>query len=259
CCLLKAREVYSFIENKMKDGLSVRYISDILVLLKSIFRYASREYRIRNVLENIVMPKRTKPDILILSKEQQASLEEYIALKPSLTTLGISLSLYMGIRIGELCALQWEDIDLQKRTVTIRKTMQRIQSHNGKSKTKLIITEPKSANSQREVPIPECLMHMLRRFKNSTKIYLLSGKAKPVEPRTMQYRFSKILKNVNLPSIHYHSLRHLFATNCIALGFDMKTLSEILGHSSVEVTLSRYVHSSMERKRLCMSLISSVT
>lgn len=256
CCFLKTKEIYAFIDRKMKEGLSVRYIYDILVLLKSIFRYASREYRIKNVFENIVMPKHTNTDISILSKDQQIELEEYISANPSLTALGISLSLYMGIRIGELCALQWENIDFEKRIITVKKTMQRIQNHNGQTKTKLIITEPKSTNSIREIPIPDFLINNLREFRKADKLYVLSGNIKPVEPRTMQYRFSKILKNANLPSVHYHSLRHLFATNCIALGFDVKTLSEILGHSSVEVTLSRYVHSSMERKRAYMKLMT---
>ena len=97
---------------------------------------------------------------------------------------------------------------------------------------------------------------MLAQFQTDRNIYLLSGKNKPVEPRTMQYRFAKILEHTNLPSVHYHALRHAFATNCIALGFDVKTLSEILGHSSIELTLNRYVHSSMERKQSCMNLLS---
>lgn len=255
CCMLRTQEIYAFIEQKIREGLSMRYISDILVLLKSIFRYAKRQYHVRNVLESIVMPKRSKPDIAILSKEQQVKLGRFIETSQSLTTLGISLSMYMGIRIGELCALQWADIDLEKRIITVRKTIQRIQVNNGKARTKLIITEPKSANSMREIPIPDCLMDMLRSFYGEDNDYVLSGSQKPVEPRTMQYRFSKILRNAELPSVHFHSLRHLFATNCIELGFDVKTLSEILGHSSVEVTLSRYVHSSMERKRACMNLM----
>lgn len=255
CCLLKAREIYVFIEQKLKEGLSVRYISDILVLLKSIFRYANREYHIRNVLENIVMPKRSKPEIAILSKEQQTKLEQHIKANLSLTALGIFLSLYTGLRIGELCTLQWSDIDLEKRIITVRKTIQRIQTIHGRTRTKLIITEPKSANSKRDIPIADCLMEMLSKFQDKAELYVLSGSKKPVEPRTMQYRFAKILRNADLPSVHFHSLRHLFATNCIALGFDVKTLSEILGHSSVEVTLSRYVHSSMERKRACMALM----
>ena len=122
--------------------------------------------------------------------------------------------------------------------------------------TKLIITEPKSESSKRTIPIPDCLLPLLRRFKDNGEVYVVSGRKKPVEPRTMQYRFAKILHNADLPSFHYHSLRHLFATRCVELGFDVKTLSEILGHSSVEVTLNRYIHSDMERKRTCMSLLS---
>lgn len=257
CCLLKTKEVYIFIEQKMKCGLSSRYVSDILVLLKSIFRYASREYHIRNILSEIVMPKKNKPDIEILNKTQQKNLESYIAENPSLNTLGIAVSVYTGLRIGEICALQWSDVDFEKRILIVRKTIQRIQNFDGNSKTKLIVTEPKSTKSHREIPIPDCLISLLEKFRGGKESYVLSGTKKPVEPRTMQYRFKKILENAGLPSVHFHSLRHLFATNCVALGFDIKTLSEILGHSSVEITLNLYVHSSMERKRMCMNLISA--
>lgn len=256
CCLLKSGMVYAFIEQKLKSGLSVRYVTDILVLMKSMFRYASREYPVRNVMDGIIMPKRQKSRTTLFSSRQQEQLKSYITENQNLTTLGIALSLYTGIRIGELCALQWADIDLEKRILTVRKTIQRIQCPTNQHRTKLVITEPKSHSSCREIPIPECLCGMLARFREKQHIYLLSGKTKPVEPRTMQYRFSRLLKNVNLPSVHYHTLRHVFATNCIALGFDVKTLSEILGHSSVELTLNRYVHSSIERKRSCMNLLS---
>ena len=256
CCLMKAAEIYTFVEEKLKFGLSARYVSDILILLKSLFRYASREYQIKNILAGFVMPKKEKPDISILTSEQQKNLESYIAENQSLTTLGISISLYMGLRIGELCALKWTDVDFQKRTVTVRKTVQRIQNFDGESKTKVIVTEPKSAKSMREIPIPDCLIPILKAFKSQKDTYVLSENLNPIEPRTLQYRFQKILKNAELPSVNFHSLRHLFATNCVALGFDMKTLSEILGHSSVEITLNRYVHSSMDRKRMCMNLIT---
>ena len=256
CCMLKSKMIYQFVEQKLKTGLSARYIADILVLMKSMFRYASREYHIRNVMDDIVLPKGSKPEIAVLSPEQQDTLKTYITANQNLTTLGVALSLYTGVRIGELCALQWADIDLKKRILTVRKTIQRIQCISGKKRTKLVITEPKSHSSCREIPIPECLCKMLVQFQNQQDIYLLSGKTKPVEPRTMQYRFSKILENANLPSVHYHALRHAFATNCVALGFDVKTLSEILGHSSIELTLNRYVHSSLERKQTCMNLLS---
>ncbi|MBP3855114.1 MAG: site-specific integrase [Ruminiclostridium sp.] len=255
CCLLRSSDVSEFIDRKLKSGLSARYVSDIVVLLKSIFRYASRTYGIKNPTEAIAMSKRTKTEIEILNSDQQTKLLNYLRGSISLTSLGICISLYTGIRIGELCALQWRDIDFDNCTIKISKTIQRIQHNVGNKKTKLIITEPKSQSSVRTIPIPRFLMEMLCKAKSSSECFVLSGNNKPVEPRAMQYRFAKLLKKVNLPSVHFHSLRHAFATNCIALGFDVKTLSEILGHSSVEITLNRYVHSSMDRKRAYMGLL----
>lgn len=192
----------------------------------------------------------------MLSAEQQERLKSYISANQNHTTMGVALSLYTGIRIGELCALQWGDINFEKRSLTVRKTIQRIQCRDSNRRTKLMITAPKSSSSVRDIPIPECLFDMLWQFRAHRDSYVLSGKNKPVEPRTMQYRFAKLLNNADLPSVHFHSLRHAFASGCIALGFDVKTLSEILGHSSIELTLNRYVHSSMERKRECMRLLS---
>lgn len=254
--MLKAKAVYEFIEKKLQDGLSVRYVCDILTVLKSIFRYACREYRINNVIDGIVMPKKAKPEIKIFSKEEQRRLILYINSNWNLSTVGVALSLYTGLRIGEICALKWENIDIEKRILTIKNTIQRIQNFGGNTKTKLIITEPKSLTSKREIPIPDCLIPMLREFKGRSDSFILTGTNKPIEPRTMQYRFKRILKNVNLPSYNFHSLRHAFASGAVELGFDVKTLSEILGHSSVQVTLDRYVHSSFEHKRDCMNLLT---
>lgn len=255
CCLLKTNAVYDFIKHKLRSGLSARYVADIIVLLKSIFRYASREYHIRNIMDGIILPKCQNKEPTLLDAEQQKRLKAYVSANPDHTTLGVAISLYTGIRIGELCALQWSNIDLEKRTLTVRKTIQRVQIQGGETRTKLVVTAPKSSSSVRDIPMPECLCRMLRSFKAQPDAYVLSGSRKPVEPRTMQYRFVKLLDNANLPSVHFHSLRHAFASGCIALGFDVKTLSEILGHSSIELTLNRYVHSSMDRKRQCMALL----
>ena len=133
--------------------------------------------------------------------------------------------------------------------------MQRIQCPTANSKTKLIITDPKSESSRRQIPIPDCMMDFLLKFKGKEDEYILTGTDKPIEPRAMQYRFRTILKNVKLPSVHFHALRHIFASNCIKLGFDVKALSELLGHSSVEITLNRYVHSSFEQKKEYMKRV----
>ena len=255
CCRLNSRMIYDFIEKKLSDGLSPRYVADIVVLMKSMFRYASREYHVRNVLDGIVLPKCRKPEPVLLNAEQLNHLKAYLAANPSLTTMGVALSVYTGIRIGELCALKWADIDLEKRLLSVRKTIQRVQMPQGDRRTSLVITEPKSHNSIREIPIPVCLCEMFRKYVGKPDSFVLSGTIKPVEPRTMQYRFAKLLQNADLPSVHFHSLRHAFASGCIALGFDVKTLSEILGHSSIELTLNRYVHTSLDRKRACMDLL----
>lgn len=253
---VKAQNVYAFMEKLRNDGLSERYIADNIVLVRSLLRYAGCTYGVRNHSDRIIMPKRGKPEVAILSENEQKKLLKYIRDHETLSTLGVAVSLCTGIRIGELCALQWRDIDLEKRTLTVRKTIQRIQNNDGNKRTRLIITEPKSRSSVRTIPIPKCLIAFLRKFSGNDGEYILSGSSKPVEPRTMQNRFARILKNADLPSVHFHSLRHAFATRCVSLGFDVKTLSEILGHSSVELTLNRYVHSSMDRKKACMDKLT---
>jgi integrase len=245
---LKASDVYEFIHEKQNAGLSNRYIADIIILMKTMFKYAAKTYHIFNPMDDVTPPKKKSSEVKILDESEQKTLQTYIGEHQNRTTLCIALSLTTGIRIGELCALQWRDIDLKKRILTVRKTIQRIQCRDSETKTKLIITEPKSESSRRNIPIPECMVKFLEKYKGKSKEYLLSGTEKPVEPRTMQYRFAKILKNVNLPSVHFHALRHMFASNCVKLGFDVKALSEILGHSNVEITLNRYVHSSFAQK-----------
>ena len=247
--------VYHFMDEKKETGLSLRYIADIVILLKSAFKYAVRTYHIDNPMDGITMPKCKKPEVQIIDEQLDKQLQDYIAAHENNTTLGVALTMSARLRIGELCALTWADIDLEKRILMVRKTMQRIQCQEGGSKTKLIITDPKSESSKRDIPIPECMIGMLQKYKADKGAYLLSGTEKPVEPRTMQYRFAAILKKAGLPSVHFHALRHGFATRCVKLGFDIKALSELLGHSSVEITLNRYVHSSFEQKQDYMSRV----
>ena len=246
---LDASHVQQFIADKLQSGLSPNYVADIVILLKSVIKFAVNRYNIRNRIADVVMPKKKKADVLLLSKSQQNRLQKYLSANHDLTSLGVALSLFTGLRIGELCALKWSDVDLSNRTISVSKTIQRIKVQGG---TQLVITEPKSISSVREIPIPDCILHLLKKFYSKGELYILSGTDKPIEPRTMQYRFQALLKKAKLPSIHFHALRHMFATNCVELGFDVKSLSEILGHSGVEITLNRYVHSSLERKKAFM-------
>ncbi len=230
-------KIYEFIAQKQDAGLSNRYITDILVLIKSIFKFASNTYSIQNIMTGIAMPKKKAPEIKLLDDKQQCRLQEYFSTHKNNMTLGMALASVTGLRIGELCSLQWKDIDFKKRVLTVSKTIQRIKGKNGSNKTKIVITEPKSETSKRKIPIPECIMEFLEQFRGDDEEYICSGNQKPVEPRKMQRHFVKVLKNVDLPSIHFHALRHMFATKCVKLGFDIKTLSEILGHSNIKITI----------------------
>lgn len=252
---LKENLVYEFIEQKRSEKLSDRYIADMVTLMRSVCRYAARKYSIQNPMSDVRIFKKNPAEVRVLEKEEHHKLNKYVTKQHNRSNLGILLAMTTGIRIGELCALKWEDIDLEKRILTVRKTIQRIQCKDGKRKTKLIITEPKSKSSKREIPLPDSIVSYLSEFTGKSERYVLSGDEKPVEPRTMQNRFARILHNVNLPSVHFHSLRHYFASDCIRLGFDVKSLSELLGHGSVEITLNRYVHSSLEQKREYMNRI----
>lgn len=252
---LTANNIYNFIAEKQKAGFSPRYIADIVILMKTIFKYAVRTYQIFNPLDGITLPKKKSPEIQLLDESEQKTLQQYIGEHQNRSTLGTALSMSTGLRIGELCPLQWKDLDLEKRIISVTKTMQRIQCSTATTKTKLIITDPKSESSRRQIPIPGCMMSFLLKFKGNPNEYILTGTEKPIEPRAMQYRFRTILKNAKLPSVHFHALRHIFATNCIKLGFDVKALSELLGHSSVEITLNRYVHSSFDQKREYMKRV----
>jgi len=252
---LSASMIQDFIQKKISSGLSAKYVSDIVIVFKTMAKYISRVHGFRNPLADVILPKSQRKEMHLFSEKQQKQLCSCLMRNQNPTSLCILISMHMGLRIGEICGLQWSDIDFEKQILTVRRTVQRIQLQTG---TKLLTDAPKTNGSLRSVPIPEFLINFLKKFRNQDNFYLLSGTEQPAEPRTLQRRFKAILKKANLPSLNYHSLRHMFATNCIKAGFDLKTLSEILGHASVETTLKLYVHSSMERKIECMNKLKLV-
>ena len=253
---LTADMLNAFVADRLSAGLSSKYVSDISVLIKSVCKFAHTRYGYDNKAEFMVLPKKEKrSDKRLLTNTEQNILNTWLVENITHGNAGIALSVATGIRIGELCALKWSDFDFEKSILTVSKTMQRIKNHDG-SGTKIVITSPKSKTSLREIPIPEFLKETLLKLKCGNDCFFLTGTCRFIEPRTMQYRFKSILKKLSLPQMNFHSLRHMFATRCVSLGIDVKTLSEILGHSSVKITLDRYVHSSMARKQSCMKLFS---
>lgn len=233
-------------ENKI---LTNRTIRDIVVVLKQILNYLEIYYK-------IISPKPEKKEISILKKEEQRKLEEYLMAHIKPNYLGILLSLYAGLRIGEVCALHWKDIDLEERKIHINHTIMRIQDSDVAHKTKIIMSEPKTVQSKRTIPIPSCLLSILKKLKSLDEDYVLTNTEHFIEPRTYYNHYLKVLRSLKIENHKYHTLRHTFATRCIELGFDPKTLCEILGHADIKITLSLYVHPSDDMKIKSMEKLS---
>lgn len=238
-----------------KGGLSAKTISDILIIIKESFQYARNHGVVITCNFDNITLKKSVHEMRVLNCTEMQILIGVLLQDTDLYKLGVFLCLFTGIRIGELCALQWKNISIENKTIKIEQTMQRLQNKdpNDIQKTRVIITEPKSFASVREIPIPEFVVDAIKPYRRNQSAYLLSGESKYyIEPRTMQNRFKMYLRDCGIEDANFHSLRHTFATRCVEAGFDTKTLSEILGHSSVKITLDKYVHSSMDLKRMNM-------
>ena len=254
CADLTAGRINAFINKKLANGLSASYVRDIFAVFKTMLKYAQEEYGFKLALKNVVLPKVERKQVEKISDTEQKKLVSYLKANMSLTSFGIMLSLFMGLRIGELCGLKWEDVDFTHKILHIRRTVQRICIANGNRKTKVVISAPKSATSFREIAIPDMLMKYFEMFRDETDHFILSGMDKPVEPRTMQYRYKRILLSAEVESHNYHKLRHTFATNLAEKGFNVKALSAVLGHSNVTLTLNRYIHPDHSYERRLMNM-----
>ena len=231
-------------------GLSPKTVADIMSVVRSILQFAVRNGAKVPCDGSAIRIKRDIKQMRVLSRWEQEQLCRYLYTDLSPYNMGILLCLFTGLRIGELCALRWEDISLTEQSIQIRRTIQRVQDvSKGSPKTKIIITPPKSVCSIRTIPIPSDLAQLLAEYRKSDTGYCLTNDEHYIDPRTMQSRFKSALKKSGVQDANFHALRHTFATRCVELGFDVKSLSEILGHASVNITMNRYVHPSMELKK----------
>jgi integrase len=245
---LTSRNISEFASAKLSSGkLSEKTVNDILVVISLALTYAEEAYGIKK--PRIHHIKEPLKEMRVLSVEEQVVLERYLRLDMGLYQFGILLALYTGIRIGELCALDWSDI--HDGYVVISKTLHRIKDGN---KTILEITEPKTKASNRTIPLPTYMQELTEVFRGEGSVLKTRSRGR-VEPRLMQMTFERMIDECGLPKTNFHALRHTFATRCIEAGFDVKSLSEILGHSDVKTTLNKYVHSSYELKQKNMELL----
>lgn len=234
-----------------QNALSPKTVSDIICVLKQIFHYGEEnEYPCPNVV-SLKYPQKVPKTMKILNDTDRIRMEQLLLVSEDPTSLGILFTLFTGVRIGELCGLRWEDIDFRNATVTVCRTVERIADLDTKtkSKTKVIISEPKTESSIRIIPLPTFLVEYLSIRKKEDNCYLLTGSPKHTEPHQYYVRYRKFLKKNGIDSYTFHALRHTFATRCVELGFDTKSLAEILGHSNITTTLSVYVHPTLQQKK----------
>lgn len=252
----------TLLTNKLPNGksLSPKSVADILSRMKAIRKYAILHGYDVQYMPECVTISQTPKSIRVLTLAEEDRLIRYLTSNLDLTCLGILICLFTGLRIGELCALMWQDISLEKQELYVRRTLQRVQNHdeNTAQKTYIDINEPKSNCSVRTIPIPNIIWASLK-HSYTEGAYVLTGSPELfIEPRTMENRFKAILKKCGIEEVNFHVTRHTFATRCVEAGFDIKSLSEILGHSSIEITLNCYVHPTMQLKRKNMDKLSEL-
>lgn len=242
-------------------GLTVKTIRDIILVLRLSMEYAYKERLIPLLNWDLIeYPKDTAlKNVVSLSKDQEQALIQCIYLDLNRRTAGILISLFTGVRIGELCGLQMKDISLLDKTITINKTVQRIYDKKCGS-SYLHIGPPKTKTSARIIPLPSLLVNIIKKFyTENPNHYFLTGKTKPTEPRTYRQFFSRFLKRNDLPKVKFHEIRHTFAVRAIEIPeFDIKSLSEILGHKNVSFTLNVYGSANLQQKTKCMNLLNDL-
>ena len=243
-----------------RQGLSKSTVLEVMATINHLRLYALRHNQYVPFSPECISIKRDESKIRVFSVEEQDCLVKWLENNMNLTSLSILLCLFTGIRVGEVCALKWGDIDLEAGTLRITKTMQRLRNREDSvQKTEVKLLPPKSGHSLRVIPIPQNIRSLLLQYSKSGNSYLLTGLPdRFVEPRTLQNRFKKILEKCGITNANFHTTRHTFATRCVEQGFDIKCLSEILGHAGVSITLNKYVHPSMKLKSENMKLIAAL-
>ena len=230
---LEESKVQNFTLQKLNAGLSHKSIKDILIVLKMILKFGVKHGFLEYKEWDIKFPtERETQHLDVLSIADQKRIMKFIQEHFTFKNLGIYICLSTGLRIGEVCALTWNDINIETGIISIRKTIERIYIIEDDNKhTELIINTPKTKNSIREIPMTKELIKTIKPLKKivNDNYYILTNEEKPTEPRTYRNYYIKLMKELNIPKLKFHGLRHSFATRCIESNCDYKTVSVILG------------------------------
>lgn len=251
---ISQENVVAFRESLEAKKLSSKSIKDILVVLRMLVKFLIRKRILTSdSLMWEISLNNSRDEIEILSKTSFKKLHTFLLANFSFSNLGILIVMNTGLRIGEICALKWEDIDLVDSKILVSKTLQRVYDRKEKT-SKIIIDTPKTISSKREIPISNEIVRLVKPLKRvvNNSFFVISNSISPIEPRTYREIFKKILLKNELPVVKFHSLRHTFATRCVEANSNYKTISSILGHSNVVTTMNLYVHPNNEEKKQCI-------
>lgn len=255
-------DVQQFILESYEKGLSRNYIKGMLNVLKMILRFGERNGLDADMKMEVHMQSETRArKLVVFSQEEQKILMKYLKANFNYLNVGIYMSLAFGLRIGEVCAMKWRDIDIKSGVISVNKTLQRIYSPEETGSACRIITgPPKSLSSIREIPMTDEFIRLVAPLKKDVKpsSYVISGTSKPIEPRSYRMHYKSILRGLNISDVKFHGLRHSFATRCIDCRCDYKTISSILGHTSISTTLNLYVHPNIDQKRECLEKMADM-
>lgn len=256
---LTEQSVQAFVLHKIESGLSTKSVKDILIVLKMVMKFGVKKEWMTYYEWDIKYPPSSENKVLdVLSVTNHRKILNHIQSHFTFMGLGIYISLSTGLRIGEICALKWSDINVTDGILTVNRTIERIYIIEGEKKhTELVINTPKTKNSCREIPMNKELLGMLKPLKKvvNDDYYILTNDERPIEPRTYRNYYKRLMEKLDIPKLKYHGLRHSFATRCIEVGCDYKTVSVLLGHSNISTTLNLYVHPNMEQKKRCIDKV----
>ncbi len=243
--------------NSGRKKLALKTVKDMIVLIKNTLNTAIQQKIISFQNFYCKFPTSSiKSHLKIFSTEEQRMLFQYLTDNPNPKNLGILLCLQTGLRLGEICGLQWQDINLENKTLIIHRTLQKIYiKEKNRCYSKIIIDTPKTKTSNRTIPLYYDFINLIKSFYEDKSYYFITNNKNYLEPHRYRHYYQKLLHSLNLPKLTFHSLRHTFATQAIELGIDYKTISEILGHSNISTTLNLYIHPKTEYKRKCLDLI----
>ena len=261
--MIEEKDVQQFVVDKLNKGLSERTTKDVLIVLKMVVRWTNKHagWDNRTDWEIIFPTRREQIELEVMTVTDQQKIVKYVKENFTFKNLGLQICLFTGLRIGEVCGLKWSDYNVSNNTLTINRTIERIYTiDNGQRKSRVVVSTPKTASSNRTIPMNKKLQKVLKELEKvvNKDFYIISNSEKPIEPRTYRNYYNKVLSKLGIAKLKFHGLRHSFATRCIENNCDYKTVSVLLGHADVSTTMNLYVHPNMEHKKKCIERLVKI-